>query len=334
MVRGQTDPALWRFVPPDAQALISIDWKTLRQSPLGTLLRDQLADMNPGAAMPGLQFLNDVDRVLISSQGRNPEAPGGEAPTLIVVRGHFNLADVRKVLADHGARPQAFNSFQVYRPQGRNARDMAFVLLDAETILIGDARSIFASLERSAAPAAADENSLLARAADMDSRYQIWALMSGVQALASDRLMGLLAGGDLGSVARAFEAGVSLHNGLSADIALRFLSEPEARSMASELSKIMKLAAKDKTAAAGLPELEKKLKITADGPNARISLRLSPQELERSARLFAEARRHAPAPVAEARPVLPPPSKPEKQVIRIEGLDDGPREIPIKPVRP
>ena len=345
VVTGQTDPTLWRFVHPSAKAVISIDWKTLRGSHVGALLREKFVDANPGPPIPGIEFLDDVDRCIISSPGRASSDETSEPPMLIVVRGHFDLAKVRNTLADHGAKPQLFHSTQVYRPQGKNGREMAFVLLDAQTILIGDAGSIFQSLERasSAAPPSAEKNNLLARAAEMDSRYDVWALMTGLQAVANDRLLGLLAGGGaLSSEARGFEAGISLRNGLSADISLLFPTEPEARNTASEFSKIMKMAIKDKMGGPAMLDLEKKLKVAADGAITKISLRLSPQELEKNARIFAASRPQPAASVSEARPVggeVPEATKldapkAEPKMIRIEGLDGGVREIRMKPEHP
>ena len=334
---AQTDPALLRFIPPNPKALISIDWKTLRSSHIGTLLREKFVDV-PGSAIPGAEFLDQVDRCIISSSGRAPGDETSEPPMLVVVRGHFDLAKIRKALADHGAKPQLFNSIQVYRPQGKSSRDMAFVLLDAQTILIGDAGSIFASLERNANAAESTEASpLLARAADMDSRYEVWALMTGLQTVANDRLIGLLAGGSFTSEARGFEAGISLRNGLAADISLLFPTEPEARSMASEFSKLMKAVIKDKIGGAAMLDLERKLKVTADGGTARISLRLTAQELEKNARIFAATRQQPLVSAADSKPVavaIIEPPKPALKVIRIEGLDDGPREIRMKPEQP
>jgi hypothetical protein len=172
----------------------------------------------------------------------------------------------------------------------------------------------------------------------MDSRYDVWALMTGFASMASDRLMGLLAGGGpSSSEARSFEAGVSLRNGLVADISLFFPSEPEARSVASEFSKLIKAAVKDKIGGPAMLDLEKKLKIAADGAVAKISLRLTPQELEKNARIFAAARPQPVVAQADIQPVtlsLAPVPKPEPKVIRIEGLDEGTREIKMKQDQP
>src|ERR1700681_2481995 len=118
---AQTDPALLRFVPSDAKALISIDWKRVRQSHVGTMIRQKWVD---GSAIPGIELLDQVDRVVISSPARNPsDASPEDAPLLVVVGGHFDLARVRDILSAQGSKPQIFTTVQVYRPQGKSGKD-------------------------------------------------------------------------------------------------------------------------------------------------------------------------------------------------------------------
>ena len=332
---AQTDPGLWRFVSPNAKALISIDWKRVRQSHIGAMIRDKWITANPAAsAVPGIEFLDDIERFVISSSGRNSDDPSAEAPMLVVVSGHFDMANVRKLLAGHNVKPQLFNNVQVYRPQGKTSHDMAFVLLDAQTILIGDAHSIFSSLERTAFSTPPPEaNSLLARAAALDAGYDVWAVMNAPGVLASDRLMNLFTGGDVGAEARSFEIGFSLRNGLAADTAVMFQSEVAAKRMASELSKLLKLAIKDKMGEPAMLDMEKKLKVSADGALVKIAIHMTQQELDKNAQIYALSRKSVVAPVAELRPLVkptPPAPKPEPKVIRIEGLDEGTREIPFK----
>ena len=335
IARAQTDPALLRFVHPDAKALISIDWKRVRQSHLGTMIREKWIDGNPGGAIPGVEFLDEIDRFVISSPGRNPlDVSTEEAPMLVVAAGRFDLAKVRKLLDAHGVRPQMFNNVQVYRPQGKNAKEMAFVLLDSQTILIGDARSIFASLEHSAFPIPPDSNSLLARAAQLDTNYDVWALMTTPGVLASDRLMDMFTGGELGTEAHGFEVGFSLRNGFTVDTTVMFQSETAAKRMASELSKLLKLTIKDKLGEPAMLDMEKKLKVASEGVLVKIAMHMTQQELDQNAKIFAVSHKQPAAPVAEIRPLVipapPPAPKPEKKFIRIEGLDEGTREIPYK----
>jgi hypothetical protein len=332
IAHAQTDPALLRFVPSDAKALISIDWKRIRQSPVGTMIRQKWVD---GSAIPGTELLDDVDRVVISSPARNPtDAPSEEAPMLIVVGGHFNLAQVRGILTAQGAKPQMFNNVQVYRPQGGSSKDMAFVPLDAQTILIGDPPSVFASLERTAFPQPPPEaNSLLARAAQLDSSYDAWALMTTPGVLASDRLMAMFTGGELGTEAHGLEMGFSLRSGLTVDTTVTFQSEAAAKRMGSELARLLKLAIKDKMGEPAMVDMEKKLKVASEGSLVKIAMRMTQPELDKNAQLFALSHRPPVAPVAAVRPLVipaPPPAQPAKMVIRIEGLDEGIREIPYK----
>jgi hypothetical protein len=258
------------------------------------------------------------------------------------VHGHFDPAKVRAVFTRFGAKPQAYNSFQVYRPQGKQLKDMACVLFDAETILFGDTESIFAALDRNqfgppaaAAPQVPAAGSMLARAARMEGSYDFWLIMDAIEILSNDSMAALLRGGEWAAEARGFEAGVSLRGGLAADITVSFSSDATAKRMTTELTRLWNLAAKDKSMGPQIQEVAKKLKFIADGPSTKISLRLTQSELEKSAQAFAASQKAAAqlarTPAASPNRTLvltpiPAPAKPP--VIRIEGLDDGPREIP------
>ncbi len=341
-VNAQTTPGLWRFVHPDAKAVLSINWGSIKTSHIASMLREKMtgtstSGMPTGFAIPGMEFLKDADRFVVSSPGRNPDSPSPDAPVLIVVAGHFDLAKVRSVLLRHGAKPQQFNSFQVYRPQSKESKDLAFVLFNPETILIGDSHSIFSSLERTKFPAPDPEpNSVLARAAEMEANYDAWALLDGADAVASDRLSMLLSGGALDAKAQGMQFGLSMHNGLAVEIALVFDSDGAAKRMAGELSRMVKLSVKDKLGEPAMLDLEKRLKFTAQGSLVKLAMKMSPEDLEKNAKIYATSRKQVPAALAEIKPVIKSgslaekPVEPQKKVIRIEGLDNGPREIPYK----
>ncbi len=67
---------------------------------------------------------------------------------------------------------------------------MALVLFDSETILLGDAPSIFAALERNqlgpAAQPAPTPGSMLARAAEMEASYEFWVIMDATELMSND----------------------------------------------------------------------------------------------------------------------------------------------------
>ena len=331
IANAQTDQGLWGFIDPGSKALISIDWHRVAHSEIGTMIHEKWIDPGGGGAIPGAEFLNDVERFVICSPGGN--STDQEAPLLVIASGQFDLAAIRGVLMAHGAKPQKFNSYLVYRPQGKNAKDLAFVLFDAQTLLVGDSRSIFTALERTGfARPAPDPSSILVRAAEMDSNYDAWAIVKTPEALGNNRLTELVTGIGMEADSRGFEAGISLRSGLAADITVLFSSEAAAKSMIAESSKLVHLAVKDKSGEAFLQDLEKKLEFTTEGTRAKISLRLTPPELEKNAQLFASRKK----PSLDLRPVVQstPAPPPAKQVIRIEGLDGGTREIPVAQPQP
>jgi hypothetical protein len=97
---------------------------------------------------------------------------------------------------------------------------------------------------------------------------------------------------------------------------------------------MLKMAIKEKMGEPAMLDLEKKLKISSEGNSVKIAMRITPQELEKNARIYATTHKQVAPALAEVRPVAKPaiePPKPERRVIRIEGLDEGTREIPYKP---
>ncbi len=327
----QSDPALWRFVYPNARALVSINLQRIRQSPAIAALHEKWPGGKLTTTFPDIEMLDDVDRILISSPG-NPTtndagAESAQPPVLFAVHGHFDGAKVRQFFARLDTKAQSYNAFQVYRPQSKGDKNMAYLLVDPETILFGDAPSVFAALDRNQfGPPAPPSGSILARAAEMEAAYEFWVVMNQPDLLASDRFAGLIPGGDFVSGAQGLEAGISLRSGLAADITVHFASEASAKQVVTEMTRLIAEASKDKKVEAQMQDIVKKLKFSSEGPAAKISLRLTPQELARSAQAFTAGYRAGGASQAAVPAPAPVPTKPG--VIHIEGLDDGPREIP------
>jgi hypothetical protein len=336
----QPDPAPWRFVHPNAKALIGIDWQRIRQTPVAAMIRDKWLNTGWAATVPGIGLLDQVDRVLISSPGNEALQDTGdgaavepsEAPLLIAVEGHFDATKVRRLFARLGSKPQAYNSFQVYRPQGRDSKDMAYVLFDAGTILFGDAPSVFAALDRNQFAAPVPEpkpGSIVARGAELAATCELWLVLTSPDILSNDRLAGLFGGGEWLTDTQGFEAGVHLRSGLAADVTVRFASDAAAKQMATEMTRLTAVVAKDKDNPR-MQDIARRLKFSSDGPATKISLRLTPQELATNMDAFAVSHK-TPAvtstPATSVTPAAPVPARPG--VIRIEGLDEGPREIPV-----
>lgn len=335
--RGQTDAALWRYIHPGSKAVIGIDWKKIQQSAAGQMLHEQMTGGT--LPVPGVEFLQDIDRVLLSSPGGGDEQ--SEPPLLIAVRGHFNQREVKTALLKHGAKRQMYGAVPIYRPQGKNGKEFGFVLPDAQTILIGDIASLTSILDKTEFTKS-EPNPIVGRAVIMDPLYDFWAVIATPKALGNERLMSLFTGEAFGEETLGFEAGISFRDGMTMNVGISTQSEAAAKKLSAELGKMLKLSAKDKPTNPALAELEKKMKVACENQTVSITLHLTKDELEKNTRVFQASQRKRPNTFADAKPVLlpnaivdakPPMLKPapEKLVIRIDGLDSGPREIPYQP---
>jgi hypothetical protein len=65
---GQPNPALWRFVNPNAKALIGIDWARIRPLQAGAMIREQWLTAGGLAAVPGLDRNRPANTVLLRSR--------------------------------------------------------------------------------------------------------------------------------------------------------------------------------------------------------------------------------------------------------------------------
>jgi hypothetical protein len=319
---AQADAGLWRFVPPNVHAIIGLDWKRTGQSKLGLWLRDQWLG-SEAAAVTGPEFLDSVDHILISSTGARDA--NQEAPLLIAIQGRFDPAKLRRGLPARGAKVQVFESMAIYRPPGKDARDLAFVPLDAHIVLAGDAHSVYEAIENSRAAAADDNRSeLLTHARRMDAIYDCWSLLQAPGALASEHFtLGVFGAEEFGADARNIEVGITLRRGMALAAALTARSESAAKTAAANFERLIKLAARDRNAQPALALFASKLKIGVDRAAVLISANISePETVKLAARLTA----------AKDKTVIDiPPEESKRPVIRIEGLEDGPREVPYRP---
>ena len=351
LASAQTDAGLWRFVHPNAKALIGIDVQHMRTSrvveEMSSQLRAMPLPMGLPFDVPGMDLIRSIDRVVISSPGRDNAHPDEEPPILIAISGHFEPGKLTQMFLKSGARKQVFDSVTIYRPQDQTNKDFGFAVLNSQTMLIGDAKSLYTIIDRvdkgeSKPPA------IVERARDMDVAFDFWAiLLTTPAAMESERLPF----SDLTGKLNGFEAGISVRDGLTVDVNLSALTEKAAKDMAAELTKVLHLSAKDHENHPELAGLDKKVKIRVDHADVHFALHLEAREVARMAKVMedAHARRQAltaQAPqtgpaiplqtrataqaASQAKPAAPPPQ--QRQVIRIEGLDGGPREIPYKSV--
>lgn len=343
---AQSEPTLWRFADPSSKSLIGIDWARIRSSTAGAAIRQALPSNSALPGLVALALLDSIDRLLISSPAGPSAADSSKAaedsPILIAIQGRFDAAKVRQLSALSGAKAQSYNSFQVYRPQakensGKTNRDSAWVLYDSHTILYGDPPLVFAALDRNEfgppAGSAPNPGSLAARAAELDAKYEVWGVLDVADVVLSGTLPAVFHGNEWASAVQGIELGVNLGAGLDADFILRLASDKSAKHVAAVLESALNAAAKDKSHGAQAQELAQKLRFSVDGSAAKISLHMNQQELEQIAQAFkagVQSGERASRSNPGVTPVLTPAGPPTPPMIRIEGLDDGTREIPYQ----
>jgi len=328
---AQTDSALWRFVNPKAKAVVGINWGRIQQTRAGELMRDRLG--GSPLPLPGVDFLNDIERVIISSAGNPDPEDQQEPPILLAVRGRFHLSELRKTLSDRGAKRQTYGEFQIFRPQDKGGKDLAIALIDARTLLVGDAGSVFAALEHNGYPGT-DNSPAIARASALDAGYDFWAVLTSPRAIASQRLMELFTGEELVDDAQGFEAGISFRDGMNMTLTIATPSEDAAKKLSSTIAKVVNLSARDKPTNPALADLERKLRVGSEKSDVILTLRMTRDELSRTADKFDQYRRDKDRQLAAAqlaaKAAAPPAPPPQKMVIKIDGLENGTREIPYQ----
>jgi hypothetical protein len=129
---------------------------------------------------------------------------------------------------------------------------------------------------------------------------------------------------------KAVEAGLSVHDGLHLDVSVSTKSPETAQMLAGLVSQQLRQfpagTVDEQTA-----ELMRKVQVDSEGERARLTLALSKEELERQIqaaqtnRALAAA---APRPVATVT-TIPKEEDRGPKTIKILGLDDGIREIPL-----
>ena len=287
------DATPWQLIHPNSKALIGIQWAAVQNSEVGPWLRQRwIGDLE----IPGVDFNKDVQQILISSPG---SAGTGEPPLLIAVRGVFQQKQVETALIHQGMVKQIFSGAPVFRPKARGSSDPAFALLTDQLILIGDPASLFSTIERSRLPRQEEPGSFLFKAQSLNARYDCWALLSDSGSMQNFMLASLF-GKTLSERTQAFEAGISVRDGLAIDFTMATQDERAAQTLQTNLKDQVRLAAQNPKDWAG------KLHVSTDHANVIMSLRM-PQ-----------------VPVQRAVAGQP-------QMIRIDGLDEGPRFVRYKP---
>lgn len=299
---GQSNPSALDLTDPDAKALIGVDLRSLLQSPLAQMFGDDIKS----AKFPGKELLEDVDQVLVSSPGALPGGKKENPPFLIIATGHFAPEHIGPLLQ---MGHQTYHEVEIYT-MGDN---MGAAQLDGQTLVLGDVPSVKAAVDRRGAKS---PNSLVSRGAAMGSKYDVWAIATISPAAFQP--------GQLNAVkfvqdVRGINLGMSFRDGLDVDLGLVASTPKAADDMGKMVSFGLQAALTSKLDAQQAQDVARKMQISLDGNQMHVKFGLSKEELEKQIRTIQKA------------PAIANPVNRPAQTIKIYGLDDGVREIPVAP---
>ncbi len=315
--RPESNPSWWGLAPMDATAIVGIQWQNLRSSPFAEAIWGEL-DSEIG--LPPLPCLADARQILIASPA-----------LLAMISGNFNTATLRAQASKIGMKPASYQGVNLWIAKS----GLSIAQLNDQLLLAGSRATLNAAIDRSQAERH-HYSPLLSRAARY-GQADLWVV--------ADRLPDPLASifvpidVDTGVQTGGFEGYVTLATGLTLEASLDAGTAENAQAVADKVRQSIPL----------LPSIAQGMEVRVDARDVLLSLEVDPAEFAaelRGSPAAAPQAIQAPQPVAAVPtppvppvppaaaipPIAPVPAGP--QVIRIFGLDEGPREIILPPVKP
>ena len=323
-------PTLWRYSHPEAKALIGIEWQRVLQSRVGREVREKIREAGP-AGFAGLDFLESVERIVISSAGHGKAGGPEHPPAVIAAQGKFDIEKLRALAATKLAAAGAYHSVEILEENPGGERPMALALVSPLTVLLGDSGSVRAALDNYFAEDPSQlQNPLFVRAAELAAASDLWIVAHASLADFSHNSQGRA---QFLNDVESLEAGLSFRDGMELQVNLDAKSPESAQNLAGGLQFLLGMAMARRQQETGAPDLTRNLRVFTDGDLVRMTLRLNEAELEAGFREMAPsvmAALHADsappegttAPAAVRRPT-------QRRVIRIYGLAEGIREVPL-----
>jgi hypothetical protein len=331
-------PAFWRYVHPDAKILIGVDVNALTRSPLWSSLAADFerAGWKQEISASGLDFLEHVERVLLSAPGfETQQLDWDQAPVVLALHGRFPLDQLKSTLTARGARASTYQGIPLLEQDGAKT-DLLLALVSPQLLLLGDSLSLRAAIDHQLAGSPSLPSSpLFQRATELAVLYDVW-ITSTITPPA--RLAAGVAPAPLLEQIRALEGGISFRDGVSLALSLETPSPATARELTEGLNVLLQFGAMAPKPDPFITGLLSRLRISHDHERAQFAVawnQLEVAQLLTAARdNFFQAAFHAlvPAPSRPAEPTLPvPPPPPTPLVVKVHGLDDGPKEIVFRP---
>lgn len=327
---ADSHPSWWTLASPEATALVGIKWDNLQRSPFAPALE---AELSGPLGFPDLDCLKHAREVVISA----PEF-------LAMAAGNFPAASVNQQAQRAGLRRIVYKGITLWIPSAAGSFGVA--QMSEQLLLTGTRKTMLGAIDRSQMESGRQYSNLLPRAARFSQTADLWV----VAVKLPDPLASLFV--PIDAAGTGFLGEISVRDGLSLDASFDAASTDAASKVAAALM----------DQAQTLPEFARGLEASSDRRTVSLELHVDADQLAAAlqktpiappaapaapAPVLAKAAAPTPAPVVVAsapvavapvkpaeplKPVEPPkpidpPKPPKPQVIRITGLDDGPREI-------
>ena len=290
-VSAESHPAWWRYASPEATALVGIQWEHMRASLFAEAVAGELTGEG-GLGFPDIECLKESRQILISSPA-----------LLAIASGNFPAPTVRDQAMRKGWKRALYKEFEIWVTPGKETLSLA--RMTDQLMLVGRVKTLQDAIDRSLLEGTEQAYSpLLARAARY-AQDDLWVVANGLPDALAEHFVPIDAQAD------GFEGGVTLQGGVRVGAVFSLGSEEAAAQLAKALKQSISM----------LPQMARGIQVNVVQDNAQNNVTLGMAISEEQ--LVAGLRKTTVAAKPEV--VAPKPAGP--QVIRIFGLDEGPREI-------
>ncbi len=367
---AQSHPGWWTVVPPDSRSLVGIQWETLRNSPFGDALRGELST-GGSLAFPDIPCLMNAHDFLIGSPPLLAAANGGCAPATLRTEAP---AHGLKLSSYRGFELWVALMSSTGLTSNAAPSALSLCQFNERVVLIGSVKTLRAAIDRSLAETRTYSPLLIQGARLARTRDLWAVATELPDPLASIFIPLDVASGNIRNfeggitLREGLELGAILDGGSEAGAAEVAASVRKSIPQFPAVAKGLQVATNGSSVTLALQVPKDILQASVREPDADAPLQTEPHVTFTGSKVSAAATapKASPAPAAlkssEVRPALaaspaPPaskplaapvatsaatgpavtavePAKPEPQIIRIYGLDGGPREIRLPPKEP
>ncbi|MBL8293947.1 MAG: DUF3352 domain-containing protein [Bryobacterales bacterium] len=327
-------PTFWRYVHPQAKTLIGIDLRAVSQSPLWNKIAADFekSGWKQQVSHQGLDFVKDIDQILLSSPSLPSNARQLEgAAVVLAMQGRFQLDKLRSSISAKGAKTSSYKGVPLLLQDGKT--DIVLAMVSPQLLVLGDPKSLRAAIDHheTSITAMAGEPRFQ-RATELATLYDAWIVSdappaAGPQSPAAQMLKDV----------RGFEGGISLRDGLALELNLQTDSHAKARELTDGLRVLLQFATMGPQQDPMVRDLVQRLRIQTDDSRASFAILWKQDEvvgmvdgLKAKAVQAAFGSPNGPLPAAPTLPEPAPKPPAGPLIVKIFGMEEGPREVVIR----